>query len=203
MRAPRGGLLPAPMTGSYSVTIQVSSTCYCCPLLRNRQIHEDLGIPLFAEHIRALIESFDSRSADVGNPLVRQLSRYLSWPRVDPVVWRESQGWQGTAGQSRPSPAMAKSSKRITFSAEQPSAIWLPWLRFSVIFLSCNANDRVFNEKSGHGPHSLPQVRRLHLSAWQTSHSSSMRQSQSGLGTQRANQPKFIPPILHPGQPRP
>ena len=49
----------------------------------------------------------------------------------------------------------------------------------------------------------LPQARRLHISAWQTSHTSSLRQSQSGLGTQTANQPKFIPPILIPGQPRP
>jgi len=43
----------------------------------NRQIHEDLGVPLFADHIRTLTESFDSKLADVGNPLVRQLSRYL------------------------------------------------------------------------------------------------------------------------------
>ena len=43
----------------------------------NRQIHEDLGVPLFAD-IRALTEGFDSKSADVGNPLVRQLGRYLS-----------------------------------------------------------------------------------------------------------------------------
>ena len=32
----------------------------------NRQIHEDLGVPLFADHIRALTESFDSKLADVG-----------------------------------------------------------------------------------------------------------------------------------------
>jgi len=37
----------------------------------NRQIHEDLGVPLFADHIRALIASFDSKLTDVGNPLVR------------------------------------------------------------------------------------------------------------------------------------
>jgi hypothetical protein len=45
--------------------------------LRNRQIHEDLGVPLFADHIRALTASFDSKLADVRNPLVRQLGRYL------------------------------------------------------------------------------------------------------------------------------
>ena len=39
--------------------------------LSNRQIHEDLGVPFIADHIRALTESFDSRLADVGNPLFR------------------------------------------------------------------------------------------------------------------------------------
>ena len=41
----------------------------------NREIHEDLDVPLFADHIRALAESFDSKLADVGNPVVRQLGR--------------------------------------------------------------------------------------------------------------------------------
>ena len=36
----------------------------------NRQIHEDLGVPFFADKVRALTASFDSRLADVGNPLV-------------------------------------------------------------------------------------------------------------------------------------
>jgi hypothetical protein len=36
----------------------------------NRQIHEDLGIPFFADHIRALTESFDSKLSDAENPLV-------------------------------------------------------------------------------------------------------------------------------------
>jgi len=47
--------------------------------LSNRQIHvhEDLGVPLFGDHIRALTTSFDSKLADVENPLVRQLGRYL------------------------------------------------------------------------------------------------------------------------------
>jgi len=46
--------------------------------VRNRQIHEDLGVPMFAEQLRALTESFDSTLADVGNPLVLQLGRYFS-----------------------------------------------------------------------------------------------------------------------------
>jgi hypothetical protein len=37
----------------------------------NRQIHEDLGVPLFA-----LTVSFDSKLADVRNTFVRQLGRY-------------------------------------------------------------------------------------------------------------------------------
>jgi hypothetical protein len=157
----------------------------------NKQIHEDLGVPLFADHIRALTSIFDSKLADVGNPLVRQLGRYLRWPRVDPIAWRESEGRQGPAGQSRPSPAMAKSTKRIAFSAYQPSAFRIPWLRFSVIFFSCKENARVYNEKSGHGPLSPHlQARWLHLSACKTSF---LRLSQSGLKTQTANQAKFIP----------
>ena len=44
----------------------------------NGQIHEVLGVPLFADHIRSLTENFDSNLADVKNPLVRQLGRYLS-----------------------------------------------------------------------------------------------------------------------------
>jgi hypothetical protein len=43
--------------------------------VRNRLIHEDLGVPLFAYHIRALTVNFDSKLGDVGNPLVQQLSR--------------------------------------------------------------------------------------------------------------------------------
>jgi len=120
----------------------------------NRQIHEDLGVTLFADHIRALTETFNSKCADVGNPLIRQLGRYLRWPRVDPVAWSEIHGRQGTVGQSRPSSAMAKSTKWIAFSAEQPRAIWLTWLRFSLIFLGCKANARVFDAKSEHGQES-------------------------------------------------
>jgi hypothetical protein len=63
----------------------------------------------------------------VGNPLVRELGRYLRWPKVGPVAWRESQGRQGPAGQSRPSSAMAQSTKRIAFGTYQPSAFWIPW----------------------------------------------------------------------------
>jgi hypothetical protein len=49
----------------------------------NRQSHEDFGIPFFADHIRALTESFDSKLADAGNPLFRQLGRHLCRPRAE------------------------------------------------------------------------------------------------------------------------
>jgi hypothetical protein len=100
---------------------------------------------------------------------------------------------------------MAKSTKRIAFGADQPSACRLPSLRFSVIVLSCKANVRVYDAKSGHGPHAptphpgaAASPKRL-----KKSHNFSLRMSQSGLRTQTANQPKFIPPIISPGLPRP
>jgi len=69
----------------------LQSKCFrlatCAPsYVTNRQIHEDLGVPLLADHIRALPESFDSKLADMGNPLVRQIGRYLSFPRPDLVA---------------------------------------------------------------------------------------------------------------------
>ena len=68
----------------------------------NWQIHEDLGVPLFADHIRALTASFDSRLADVENPLVRQFGRYLLWPRVGPVARSVNRERRVPADQSRP-----------------------------------------------------------------------------------------------------
>jgi len=139
---------------------------------------------------------------DVGNPLLRQLGRYLSWRRVGPVTWRENQGRQGTAGQSRPSPAMSKSTKRIALGADQPRALRLPWgfPWFSSVLRQMPGYSM---QSRGTARTSLHQAWRFYLSAWQTSHNTSMRQSQSGLGTQAANHPKFITPILNPGQPGP
>ena len=51
-----------------------------------RHIHEDLGNPLLADHIRTVTESIDSNLPGVGNPLVRQLGRYLYFPRAGPVA---------------------------------------------------------------------------------------------------------------------
>jgi len=47
------------------------------PGIRNTHMHEDLVVPLSADHIRALTTSFESKLADVRNSLVWQLGRYL------------------------------------------------------------------------------------------------------------------------------
>jgi hypothetical protein len=70
-------------------------------LVTAKQIHEDLGIPFFADHIRALTESSDSKLADVGNPFVRQLGRHLCRPRADWSHPRETEVDWCSAGQPR------------------------------------------------------------------------------------------------------
>ena len=70
---------PARMSVARSHVRRLQVLQFKCPHLAtgapwyvsNRQIHEDLSVPLFADHIRALTESFDSKLADAGNPLVR------------------------------------------------------------------------------------------------------------------------------------
>jgi hypothetical protein len=67
--------------------VAMSGSCKCCnpSVFTLRQTHpgslvtEDLGISLFADHIRAQTESFHSKVADAGNPLIRQLGRHLCW----------------------------------------------------------------------------------------------------------------------------
>jgi hypothetical protein len=51
--------------------------------ISSRQIPEDLGVPFFEEHTRALTENYDSKLGGVGNRLFRQLGRYL--PRSRPM----------------------------------------------------------------------------------------------------------------------
>jgi hypothetical protein len=69
---------PHPHPEATGVAIQVSSPC-CGDhwYVSSKKIREDLGVPQFTDDIRALTGSFDSKLADVGNPLVRQIGRYL------------------------------------------------------------------------------------------------------------------------------
>ena len=51
--------------------------------INNRQFYEDLGVPYFADDIRALTENFDSKLPGAWNPLVRLIAKYLTegWPK--------------------------------------------------------------------------------------------------------------------------
>ena len=134
-----------------------------------------------------------------GTPLVRQLGRYLRWPRVYLVAWRESQGPQGPAGHypRRPSGLNESLSTLISlalFGYPNWGFLW---------FSSVSSQMPGYNTQSrGTARTPSPQARRLHLSACKKSLTPSMRLSQSGLRTQTANQAKLIPPITSPGPSR-
>jgi hypothetical protein len=75
----------------------------CAPwYMSGSQIHEDLGVLYCADHIRGLTDSFDSKLADAGNPLVRQRGRYLTegWPRSPDAQAKVDDGQQ--TGRGRP-----------------------------------------------------------------------------------------------------
>ena len=93
--------------------------------LSNRQIHEDLGVPLFAD-IRVVTENFDSKIADEGKPLVRQLGRYLHWPRALPVARSANRRRRVPAGQSRPPLADGQVDQRFVLGADKPNTFRLP-----------------------------------------------------------------------------
>ena len=58
--------LPCPKVTGVSIRLRLATGAPWH--VNNRQIHEDLGVPLFADHIRALTESFELKLADVGIP---------------------------------------------------------------------------------------------------------------------------------------
>jgi hypothetical protein len=103
----------------------------------NRQIHGDLGIPFFADHIRAPTESFVSKLADEGNPSVRQLGRHLCRPRAE---WSHP-GNRGDLTSKQASQVCPSKDSQVG-ATRSPVAARLPWLRISVLFLSCKANAR-------------------------------------------------------------
>ena len=55
--------------------------------ISSRQFHEDLGVPLFADHIRAVNARFDLKLVDVGI-LLRQLAVTYTDLRLTPVALR-------------------------------------------------------------------------------------------------------------------
>ena len=68
---------PPPLSAGYRCyTPSVFALLLVLPgYVSKRQIQDDRGVPLFSDHIRALTASYDSRFAEVGNPLVRQLGK--------------------------------------------------------------------------------------------------------------------------------
>jgi len=72
MRSELGGPLHAHMSGGCKCWNPSVSALLLVHPGTNRQIHEDLGVPLFADHIRAL-----TASLDVENLLVLHLGRCL------------------------------------------------------------------------------------------------------------------------------
>jgi hypothetical protein len=85
-RVPSGGPLHAAASGSckfHSPRLFTLRLAHLAWYVGNRQIHDDMGIPFFADHFRAPTESFDSKLADAGNPLVRQLAGRWCYQRAD------------------------------------------------------------------------------------------------------------------------
>jgi hypothetical protein len=69
----------------------------------SRQNNEDLGVPLFADQIRAVTASFDSKLTDVRKALVRQIGRYAD-RGMTPSPEAKAKG----SGASRPVEAIAR-----------------------------------------------------------------------------------------------
>ena len=80
--------------------------------ISNRQIHEDLGVPLLPT------ASIDSKLTDVGNPLVRQVGRYADrglTPSHDANA-KCSRGQQASRGQRPPWPSRLNESRLALIS---------------------------------------------------------------------------------------
>jgi hypothetical protein len=93
----------------------------------NRQIHEDLRIPFFADHIWALTDSLDSKLSDASNTYV-----YQGMPEVPHGQPKRTDVQQASRGHPYKE---AKSTERAVRNTAR-----LLWLRFSLLFLSCKAN---------------------------------------------------------------
>ena len=114
--------------------------------LSNRQIHTDLAVPLLADRIRALTENFDSKLADAGNPLFRQLGRLSGlWPLAEvwplrpkckPTTTGSSRPVEATVSQwpSRPNESCSALVTRQIFGCPDHGS--------TVIFLGCKENSR-------------------------------------------------------------
>ena len=107
---------PLPFPEVTGVTIQVFSLATGAPwYVSNRQIHEDLGVPLLGDQFRALTESIDSKLMwENPSTATRQV---LKLPEGRPCRLKRK---TRAAGDSRPVEATAlggQVDKRIAFGA--------------------------------------------------------------------------------------
>jgi hypothetical protein len=85
MHVRSAGLLPLATSGGHKalqykcLLVTTNTTWY----VSNRQIQEDIGIRLLADYISVIIASFDSKLADVGNPLLRPIGWRLRRTSID------------------------------------------------------------------------------------------------------------------------
>jgi hypothetical protein len=80
-----------------------------------------LGVPLFADHITALTAIFDSKLADVGNPLTQQHGRYAKRGLTTSPDAKPKGGWDQQAsrlGHRRRWPSRLNKSRSPMISQE-------------------------------------------------------------------------------------
>ena len=84
----------APSRGPLRDATSENCRCFNPWYINTRQIQEGLGVPFLADHIRALTLCIDSRLADAGKPLVRQLARHVTegWPKSSDA---QAEGFDG------------------------------------------------------------------------------------------------------------
>jgi len=93
-RSPSGRPPPAPVSGKFrcfkpSVFAMLPVHLGTLMTVKFTRVWE---VPFFVDHVRSLTGRFDSKLADVGNPLVTQIDRYLCWPIFDPGLIKRPKG---------------------------------------------------------------------------------------------------------------
>jgi hypothetical protein len=159
--------------------------------ISSRLNHEDLGLPFVEEHARALTESYDTKVAGVGNPLVQQLRRYLRLPRADGNCRMRKLRDELTS--------RGRMQNGVQFDTETCSLLtsWAhfghPDWGFTVIFLSCKVNAREKLKNSGNRTRNpLPAG----TAPYQTAHFEYYVICHPGFNSQAAIQPNFFPPQI-------
>jgi len=203
-RARRVGPLPAPMYGGYRCDNPSVFTLLIVPhgtyvTGRYTRIWMLRCLPTTSEPwLRALTQKL----ADVGNPLVRQLGRYLRWPRVDPSPDAKAKGGRGQQASQGHRPRWPSRLNESRSALISRTLFGYPDWGFPWFCSVVRRMPRYRVQSRGTARIPPPQARWLHQSAWKKSHTPSLRQSQSGLRNHTANQAKFIPPTISPVLPR-